>query len=237
MADDTSTQRKKRSNSPKAPGIALSDAVADVGKIFQRYGHATFTRGEMAAALNMSSSGGAFLSRAAALRDYDLIEETPLGAKASELFKRIYQAPPSSAELKRLALHAMRSPSVYGRLLQQFTTRIPDTAALALRLEAQDRFNGERAKTVADAFRSSLAAYGLIDAAGNFLPPRDEDAASEQESREERLATTAEGPPLQDSFRVEVPLGPGRRAVVILPEDIAEADVVRISTVLKGFVQ
>lgn len=238
MAEENPSQRKKRSNSPKAPGIALSDAVADVGKIFQRYGHASFSKGEMAAALSMSAGGGAFISRAAALRDYALIVDAPGGSKASDLFKQIYQAPPSSSELKRLALHAVRAPAVFGRLLEQFTTRIPDTGALSLRLEAQERFNGERARTVAEAFRSSLATYGLIDSAGNFLPPRDQgDDAGEEQIRDDTPGNVDQSPPNPDAFRVEVPLGPGRRAVVILPEDLGEADVNRIATVLKGFVE
>jgi hypothetical protein len=38
-------------------------------------------------------------------------------------------------------------------------------------------------------------------------------------------------------FRVEIPLGPGRRAVALLPEDITPADARRIAAVLRAFTE
>jgi hypothetical protein len=228
---------RRRPNSPRAPGMSLRAAVGEVAKVYSRYSHGVFSKGELASALGMSAGSGSFLSKSAGLRDFGLIEETSGGEQVSELFKAIYQAPPGSGELKRAALAAIGRSSVFARLLQQFQSKVPDDAALALRLETQERFNRDRAQIVASAFRSSLTDYGLIDGAGNVLPVRDEiavapsDADLEQSSNALGIATE---PGL---FRVEIPLGPGRRAVALLPEDITAADARRIAAVLRAFAE
>jgi hypothetical protein len=226
------SSRKKKPNSPKAPGTSLRNAVAEVSKIYQRYSHASFTRGEMASALGMSSGSGAFLGKAATLKEYGLIDEAGGAAKVSDLFKAVYQAPLGSAELKRYALQAVGTPAVFARLLQQFATKVPDDGAIALRLETQERFNRDRAAAVAAAFRVSLADYGLIDGNGNVLPVRDEPIARDDESDAPEAAEASE---LPGSFRVEVPLGSGRKAVLALPEDLSASDTSKICAVLAAY--
>ena len=189
-------------------------------------------------ALGMSANSGAFLGKAATLKEYGLVNESGGQARVSDLFKAIHQAPVGSAELKRNALQAVRAPSVFARLLQQFSSKIPDETALALRLETQERFNRDRAVAVAAAFRGSLAEYGLMDGNGNVLQVRDDAGAVPQEAdederpeaREQEDATTAPG-----LFRVEVPLGSGRRAVLALPEDLTASDTARICGVLNAY--
>lgn len=230
--------RKKKANSPKAPGTSLRSAFAEVTKLYGKYSHSAFGRGEMASALGMSANSGAFLGKSATLREYGLIEETGAGTmKVTDLFKGLYSAPAGSAELKRNAMHAIGRSAVFAGLLQQFSAKVPDDAALALRLETAGGFNRDRAQAVASAFRASLADYGLIDASGNVLRIRDADeAASEsQQSAEDELDAKADVPSGPGIFRVEVPLGPGRRALLALPEDITAADTTRICAVLAAY--
>lgn len=233
----TPATKKKRPNSPRAPGISLRSAVAEVTKVYQRYGHGTFTRAEMASALGMSSGSGAFFGKAATLKEYALVEEGGGTVKVSPLFMEIYQSPAGSIELKRNALRAVRSPTVFARLLQQFSSKIPDVAALALRLETQDRFNRDRALEVATAFRGSLAEFDLIDQNGNLLPVRDDGPESPTATApSEREDQEAEEDTAPGRFRVEVPLGPGRRAVLALPDDLTRQDTQRICAVLAAYV-
>jgi hypothetical protein len=233
---DTSASGRRKPMSPRAPGTDLRTAVAEVAKVYLRYSHGGFTKGELASALGMSAVSGTFLSKTAALRDYGLIEETPGGERVSDLFRSIYQAPAGSNEVRRAALAAINHSPAFARLLQQFSTRVPDESALALRLESQDRFNPDRAKVVATAFRRSLAEYGLIDQAGNVLPVREGEA---DDFRQPATVDESEGEreTLQNLFRVEIPLGSGRRAVVNLPEDLTASDIRRISAVLKAYVE
>lgn len=230
------TTKKKKPNSPKAPGTSLRSAVAETSKLYQSYSHGQFSRGEMASALNMSANSGAFLGKAATLREYGLVDETGGQARVSELFKAIHQAPVGSAELKRNALQAVRKPSVFARLLRQFIAKIPDETALALRLETQERFNRDRAAQVAAAFRTSLTEYGLIDGNGNVLSVRD-DAAAEQDrvDESEQPEETQDVPAGPSVFRVEVPLADNRLAVVALPREIRPGDIKRICAVLTAY--
>lgn len=241
-APAASTAKKKKPNSPKAPGLALRGAMAEVAKVYERYSHASFTRGEMASALGMSSGSGSFYAKAATLNMYGLIEESGGNVKVSSLFKTLYQAPASSPEMRRNALQAIGKPSQFAGLLRQFGQRIPDEAAIALRLEMQGGFNRDRAQEVASAFRSSLSDYELIDASGNLLPVRDDGGASapadEDEGDDQVALAGAKSPSLPaapGSFRVEVPLANGRKAILALPEDVSEADTKKICAVLNAY--
>ncbi len=230
--------RKKKPNSPKAPGLPLRGAMGEVAKIYDRYSHSTFTRGEMASALNMSSGSGAFYGKAATLGLYGLIEDTGGHVKVSSLFKALYQAPEGSPEMKRNALAAVSKPSVFANLLKQFGSRIPDEAAIALRLEMQGGFNRDRAQEVALAFRSSLADYGLIDGNGNVLSVRDEpvvDAPADARGDDDQVSDDNEDMGRATGRqRLEVALRDGRKAVLNLPDDLTVADTRKISALLNA---
>jgi hypothetical protein len=233
----TATPRKKKPNSPKAPGTSLRSAVAEVSKIYQRYSHGSFSRSEMASALGMSANSGAFLGKAATLREYGLVIEGGGSAQVSDLFKAIYQAPGGSAELKRNALQAVRTPAVFARLLQQFSAKVPDDTALALRLETKERFNRDRAMAVASALRTSLSEYGLIDGKGTLLSvrdlpvieaPSDEQAGDGEEADEPNTKVGA------GNQRLEVSLRDSRKAVLIVPNDLTTADTKKIGAILNA---
>jgi hypothetical protein len=227
--------KRKKPNSPKAPGTSLRTAITETSKLYQRYSHGTFGRGEMAHALAMSNGSGAFLAKAAALKGYGLIEDTANGSiRVTDLFKALYSAPAGSPELKRNALRAVSLPPVYAGLLAQFKSKIPDEDAIALRLETTGGFNHDRAAEVAGAFRGTLLDFGLIDESGNVLPVRDDDHVEEGEQRRE-AETVPDVPAGPGIFRVEVPLGPGRRALLALPEDIGAADTAKICAVLAAY--
>jgi hypothetical protein len=236
MSDERATTRKKKPNSPKAPGVSLRSAMAEVSKVYQRYSHGTFSRSEMASSLSMSSASGAFMGKASTLKEYGLIAESSGEIQVSDLFKAMYSAPAGSPELKRLAWQAVRSPGVFARLLQQFPSRIPDEAALALRLEGGERFNNERARAVAAAFRSSLVEYGLIDASGNVLTVRDGEAGanSDQHDDADGEDDAEDDAPRAGRQRLEIALREGRKATVIVPDDLTVADTRKIAALLNA---
>lgn len=240
MTDDSAAPARRKPNSPKAPGIDLRSAVAEVAKVYSRYSHGSFTKGELASALGMSAGSGTFLSKSAALREYGLIEDTVGGERVSDIFRSVYQAPLGSNEVKRAAMVSLRHSPALERLLQQFDAKVPDERALSLRLETQERFNADRAKVVATAFRRSLMEYGLIDQAGNLLPVRDDEVTSQVETSPHKADDTdedSEPGPETGLFRVEIPLGAGRRAVLHLPDDFAQPDARRVNAVLRAYVE
>ena len=237
MTDEGTQIRKRKPNSPKAPGVSLRTAFNEVSKVYQQYSHGAFLRSELASALGMSSGSGAFLGKASTLKEYGLLTETGREVRVSDLFKAMYATQPGSPELKRLAWQAVRSPNVFARLVQQFRDRIPDEGALAMRLESQERFNRERAMAVATAFRSSLNEFGLIDQSGNVLSVREQpavdgttEAAEEGAADDDRDAGDQTGAPGRQ--RLEVALRDSRKAVLILPDDLSSADTRKIAAVL-----
>jgi hypothetical protein len=218
--------------------------MAEVTKIYDRYSHSAFTRGEMASAVGMSAGSGSFFAKAATLNMYGLIDESGGNVKVSPLFKALYQAPADSAELKRNAFQAIGKPAVFAGLLRSFGQRIPDESAIALRLEMQSNFNRDRAQQVAASFRSSLADYGLIDGSGNLLPVREsdsqrtedaEDSGAEGVESHSGAMAPASPTPGPGMSRVEVPLANGRKAVVALPDDVTEADAKKICAILTAY--
>jgi hypothetical protein len=236
--------KKKKPNSPKAPGMALRAAMNEVAKIYGSYSHSSFTRGEMASAVGMSAGSGSFFAKAATLNGYGLLEEAGGNVRVSPLFKALYQAPAGSPEMKRNAFQAIGKPSVFAGLLRAFGQRIPEESVIALRLEMQSNFNRDRAQEVATAFRSSLADYGLIDGNGNLLPVRD-DASNGADAPDDEDEAIELGPPAgakapsmptsPGTSRVEVPLANGRKAIVALPDDVTEADAKKICAILTAY--
>lgn len=246
-AAPAATGKKRKPNSPKAPGLTLRAALAEVARVYDRYSHATFTRGEMANALNMSSGSGAFWGKSATLSMYGLIEDVNGTMKVSSLFKAIHQAPEGSPEARRNAFAAIGRPAVFASLLKQFGHRIPDESAIALRLEMHGGFNRDRAQEVAQAFRSSLSDFGLIDPSGNLLPVRDDGSSADAREDDEedddgqadvgataspKAPTMPTGPGMS---RVEVPLANGRKAIIAMPDDVTEADTRKICAILTAY--
>ena len=249
QANDQPTAPRRKPNSPKAPGLPLRAAVAEVSKIYQTYTNGQFDRGEMAASLGMSAGSGSFMGKTATLREYGLIDEVGGRFRVSDLFKSLYFADSGSPDLRRSALQAIRTASLFGRLLQQEPNRVLDQDALAMRLERQERFNPERAQAVAAAFRSSMADYGLIDGRGNVLPVRDDEAPTpephdatgdevgEDAGEDSRVSGGAAAllPKSPEMFRVEVPLADDRLAVVALPREVRPGDIKRICAILSAY--
>lgn len=136
-------------------------------------------------------------------------------------------------------MRAIRSASLFGRLLQQSPGKVLDEAPLAMRLERQERFNPERARQVAHAFHSSLADYGLIDGHGNVIPVRDDEAQEERtdEVDDETAPEDSVVPVMksQQMQRVEVALPDDRLAVVMLPREVGTTDIRRICAILQAY--
>ena len=90
---------------------------------------------------------------------------------------------------------------------------------------------------MAVAFRTSLTEYGLIDGNGNVLPVRDDQPS--EASRDDRDPDEADdeadepdlpkGPGRQ---RLEVALRDGRKAVLVLPDDLTVADTKKVTALL-----
>lgn len=236
---DSAPARTRRTLSPRAPGITLGDAIKDVGRAYDRYGHGQFSRGELASALGMSASGGAFAGKYAALNEFSLVDDLGGRLRVTNTYMTLRSSSPGSPEARVAALSAIQSSNAFSRLLAQFPQRVPEVAAIALRLETQERFNPQRASVVAQAFRESLTEFGLVDGLGNLLDV----VAAAADDPGISAPVPAPGPPSQETgavpagqFKVEVPLGDGRRANLYLPDDLATVDVRKIRAILDAYV-
>jgi len=233
-------QSKRKGRSPKAPGVSLKAALREVDKVYDAYGHATFSRAEMATAMGMSPASGALLNKIGAIREYGLLAGRGAAMQVSDLYRSLHGALQAGGEdTREHALAAIRSAAAFRLLLEEFPNRIPDLPVIAMRLENKERFNRVRARIVADAFRSSLAEFGLIDSSGNLvevLPKPDADSAGLPVGERPEAIPTIGPMSVPGSFRVEIPLSAGRKAAMTLPDDLSEADVARIRAVLRGYV-
>jgi hypothetical protein len=187
----------------------------------------------------LPAAGLPFWATAGSLREFGLIEESGSSLKVSATYIAISTSPAGSAARKSAALEAIRKSGVFVRLLGQFASKVPDEGTIAMRLEVQEKFNRDRAKVVAKAFRSSLSDFELIDRSGNVLSvredPSDANPSSESTAAVPLREAPHDDPPVPGDFRVEVPLGKGRRARITLPEDLTAADVKRVAAVLNGY--
>jgi len=237
----TSTKRAKP-KSPPVPSRSLSDCFADVKKLYSEYSHATFSRGEIASALNVSATSGPFGGRLYSLKEFGLIDSAGSEYRVSDTFMTMNSKPNGSMEFKTAALGAIRQSDTFRELLDEFKSKLPSADAVAGRLETQKRFNRERAKVAATVLEESMRYAGLIDNNNNVLPvrgtptPEDSGETNENDEADENEHRNDPPPPARDDLRVEVPVGEDRKVLVYYPRDLTSDEAQKVGRVLAAIV-
>lgn len=226
-------QVSRRPRSPAAPSRPILGCFEDANKLFAKYTHGTFTKGEIASTIGISANSGPFGQRFFSIKEYALIEGSGQVYQVSPLFLDMRGSGVGSPKFRKLAFDAVKRASVFADLLEQFPNKIPDIKTLAMRLETHKRFNPERAKGIAAVLQDSLSSVGILDSSGNVLGIRDPESPVISQGRPEDTVdeggTDTESP---ESFQLDIPLSAGRKASVTLPAGWSVADAEKIGRVL-----
>jgi hypothetical protein len=236
----------RKPKSPAAPSKSLRSSVDDALKLYSTYTRSGFSRAELASALGISATAGPTAQRIFSIKEYGLIQEDGDKFKVSENCVAIKIAAAGSADFKRAAYKAVMNVSLFRELIKGFNSKLPPPASVAVRLEQQLKFHGQRAKELSLILDDSLKFAGIVDSSGNIILPRDDEAATPRGDGESEGNDPGAGGNKDDEDRqepnksgflkTEVPLKDGRKAIVHFPVDLAADEAKKIGNVLAALV-
>lgn len=145
-----------RKKSPRAPSIALDDAIEKANKIYgMERCHAAPVDGVVQHIGYKSASNGAALSVLASLKYYGLLERIKDGMVAVSKDVEAYQFAPSESIKRALTIKWLKSPPVFAELLEKYTETLPSDATLKFEL-IQKGFSPDSAQVCLQVFQRSV---------------------------------------------------------------------------------
>lgn len=235
----TAAPRKK---SPRAPSMALEEAIDKACKIYDRERcHAAPVEGVAQHMGYKSAANGAALSALASLKYYGLLERPREGMVAVSKDVESFRFAPSEMIKRGLITKWLKSPPVFADLLEKYTETLPSDATLKFEL-IQRGFAPAAADQCLQVFRRS------VDYANYFEQPQpDPEAIGTSEGKSANLENDAVLPtaesqtptypqplpaipttPSDDVDRIPIRLAGGRRAWIEIPTPFYEADKERL---------
>lgn len=185
-----------RKKSPRAPTMALPDALDRVEKIYAQEGrHATPTD-IVAQALGYKSAGNGSAAQAiASLRYYGLLERPKEGHLAVSKDYESYKYSPDEAQKQAFLIGWLRTPPVFSTLLDKYDGRLPSDANIRYDLISMG-FIPAGADAYVSVFRRSVEFSRFF-----------EQAAAQQEHDEQQspLLGVADPNPLQAEMLLRMP--------------------------------
>ncbi len=236
-----------RKKSPRAPSMALDDAVERVTKVYEKEGRHPTSMDVIAQGLGYKdSNNGRARSAIASLGYYGLVERMKDGKLAVSRDLETYQFAPDPSLRRSQLITWLKTPAVFADLVEKYDGRLPSDATIKYDLIVMG-FSAATADSCAAIFRRSVEFAGYYDvdhgAASLELDPApqtDERELSgplpavggEVEARGnstsvDNLAGPGPGPG-SEIVRVQVRLPKGRQAWLELPVPFFEADKERI---------
>lgn len=229
---------RQRKRSPRAPSIALSDALQKALRLYDHERRQPISTDVVAHNLGYkSANNGAALAAIAALRSFGLLEKAEAGKLAVSRNVETYKLA-SSDEIKReLATKWLKSPPVFASLLEKYSSGLPSSAMIRSDL-LESGFNPATAESVLAAFKESVDFTGIFqgvptgsrkqESEGGEEPPRQVSVPAidvEDHTERERLNR----PTNDGTFdRIPVRLSGGRRAWIEIPTPFFAADKKRL---------
>lgn len=231
-----------RKKSPRAPSIALDDAIDKVGKIYDKDRcHVAPLNGVAQHIGYKSATNGAALSALASLKYYGLLDRPKEGMAAVSKEYEAFRFAPNDTIKRELITKWLKAPPIFAELLDKYTEGLPSDTTLKYDL-IQKGFAPAAADVCLQVFRKS------VDFARYFELV--EQSAAEKEEEESELLIAEEGissaghaqvatpmavplqpPPVATSEnvdRIPVRLSGGRRAWIEIPAPFYEADKERL---------
>ena len=236
----------QRTKSPATPSYALDSCFKDAKTLYDSFGHATFSKTEVASSLSLSSTSSSFSGRVFALTQYGLLDSTGDSYKVSSVFHTLNGEQPESAVFKSTALRAIKRADVFDELLDEFSTKLPDSTVIAQRLEKQKKFNSDKAKKTASVLEKSMKFANVLDASNNIVPVRDDTPGGPADAtRNKNVDQSTQGqssqqedpipqPKTTDLRRTEIPLTDDRVVVVFYPQNLDSQEAAKVGKVLSA---
>lgn len=220
-----------RKKSPRAPSIALDEAVERALGIYEKERRHAAPVDVIAQNLGYkSANNGSALSAIASLRSFSLLEKAQEGKLAVSKDVETYRFTPAEELKSSLRIKWLRSPGIFSQLLDGYAGGLPSDATLRFDL-IQRGFSPGSAESTLGVFKKSVefARYfeqqpsatetelsALVDdeVEDPSLPPSDRARAPTSESA--------------GADRIPVRLAGGRRAWLEIPTPFYEADKPRL---------
>lgn len=228
----------KKKKSPRAPSLALGDAIERALRVYDEEG------GRHPAPLDTvaqhlgykNAKSGAALTAIASLRYYGLFERPMDGHLAATQDLESYKFAPSDKLRKELAVKWLQTPPIFSELLEKFEAGLPSDGTLKHTL-IQMGFTPSGADICMGAFRKSVEFSGyyetpvkseeeVFDEGENSAVSTDAPASSPQE--QSTSASTAVALTSSDVDRIPVRLPGGRRAWIEIPSPFYSTDRERL---------
>ena len=226
-----------RPKSPNAPAYSLQECLEDARKVFRVENQVATSRESISEHLSLASQSGPFNRKLSSLRQYGLLEAIGKDLRIGDLFLRIEHALDETERCRALR-EALGRPTIFQRLLAQYEqTGLPSDINLTNQLITKHRFTKKNAEVVSRAFLDSsrFAGLGILRAQANS--PLSSPPAPTGDSHPASCRLTSERsppPPTNVLCRQEIPLGPARRAVIELPEDVKPEEIQRVMRILQA---
>ena len=235
-----------RKRSPRAPSIALSEAIEKASKIYDiERCHAAPAEG-VAQHLGYKNAGnGAVMSVLASLRYYGLLERPKDGVVAVSKDIESYKFAPNETIKQALITKWLKSPPVFAELLDKYTESLPSDATLKFEL-IQKGFSPTGADICQQVFRRSVDFAHYFEHSPLIQAEQDAENDGEDENTEQNEVAAANPAPQspsaslklqhaivpaslsEDADRIPVRLAGGRRAWIEIPIPFYAADKERL---------
>jgi len=216
-----------RKKSPRAPSIPLSEAIEAAIKIYEKeHRHSAPTEAVAQHLGYKGANNGAALRLIAAVRYYGLLERPADGQLAVAKEVESYQFAPSEEIRRGLLRQWLKTPPIFGELLEKYPNALPSDQTLRYDL-IQKGFLPDAVDSVVAALRNSVEFSHFYDSDSKEFgqaPP------STSRPPSETPADVADGRPqvASNMDRIPVRLPGGRRAFLEIPSPFYEADKERI---------
>ncbi len=238
-------EESSKKKSPRAPSIALNEALDRVMKIYEVERLHSAPTDVIAQALGYkSANNGAALSILASLRYFGLLSRPKDGFLAVSKEVETYKFAPDEIMKRSLLINFLRRPQIYADLLEHYSSGLPSDANLKFEL-IQRGFAPNSAESTLALFRKSVEFVGYFDGANNAIQENVSiDAVDErldqqvesinQANAEEKVSQSQPGQQVNLSSqeanidKIPVRLSGGRRAWLVIPMPFYEADKNRL---------
>jgi len=224
-----------RKKSPRAPSLALDDAIERVMRVYDRERRHPAPTDVVAQHLGYkSANNGAALAAIATLRSYGLLDKAGDGKLAVPREVEDYRFMPDESMKSALRQRWLTTPTAFRDLLQKYGSALPSDATLRVDLIGRG-FSPASAETTLQIFKKSIEFAGAVEdhKPGAEISTGDagEDAPSSPGLRSvspvlvSQASVTDGAARLHNGIdRIPVRLSGGRRAWVEIPTPFFSAD-------------
>lgn len=241
----------KRKVSPRAPSIALEEAITRVGRMYKAENRHAAPLEVALKHIGYNSKNGASLQAVASLGYWGLVERTKDGGLVVTKAFEQFEFTPNEAHKHELLLGFLRKPALFADMLEQYQHQLPSDATLRYDL-IQRGFNPASAMNCVGVFKRSVefARYfetNLSSKQNDEVESEGDDTGSDESDRDYEAAPstvdvrtptktgesspavpTAASVPATELDRILVRLAPGRTAWLEIPVPFYSADKKRL---------